>query len=184
MNKPIIICVDDEQTVLDSLKIALKKATENEYLIETALGAQEALELLSELLEDEYEVVLVISDYIMPGMKGDELLKRIHVISPKTIKIMLTGQAEIEVVGNAIKYAKLYRYIAKPWQSDDLKLTVKEALRSYSQEQQLAEKNTKLQQLNQELETLVEQRTAAWASQKKSLPKPFVPLLMLSQSPP
>ncbi len=173
MNKPIIICVDDEQTVLDSLKMALKKATENEYLIETALGAQEALELLSELLEDEYEVVLVISDYIMPGMKGDELLKRIHVISPKTIKIMLTGQAEIEVVGNAIKYAKLYRYIAKPWQSDDLRLTVKEALRSYSQEQQLAEQNTKLQQLNQELETLVEQRTAALSKSEEKFAKAF-----------
>lgn len=173
MNKPIIICVDDEQTVLDSLKIALKKATENEYLIETALGAEEALELLSELLEDEYEVVLVISDYIMPGMKGDELLKRIHVISPKTIKIMLTGQAEIEVVGNAIKYAKLYRYIAKPWQSDDLRLTVKEALRSYSQEQQLAEQNTKLQQLNQELETLVEQRTAALGKSEEKFAKAF-----------
>lgn len=173
MNKPIIICVDDEQTVLDSLKIALKKATENEYLIETALGAEEALELLSELLEDEYEVVLVISDYIMPGMKGDELLKRIHAISPKTIKIMLTGQAEIEVVGNAIKYAKLYRYIAKPWQNDDLKLTVKEALRSYFQEQQLAEQNTKLQQLNQELETLVEQRTAALGKSEEKFAKAF-----------
>lgn len=173
MNKPIIICVDDEQTVLDSLKIALKKATENEYLIETALGAEEALELLSELLEDEYEVVLVISDYIMPGMKGDELLKRIHAISPKTIKIMLTGQAEIEVVGNAIKYAKLYRYIAKPWQSDDLKLTVKEALRSYSQEQQLAAQNAKLQQLNQELETLVEQRTAALGKSEEKFAKAF-----------
>lgn len=173
MNKPIIICVDDEQTVLDSLKMALKKATENEYLIETALGAEEALELLSELLEDEYEVVLVISDYIMPGMKGDELLKRIHVISPKTIKIMLTGQAEIEVVGNAIKYAKLYRYIAKPWQNDDLKLTVKEALRSYFQEQQLAEQNTKLQQLNQELETLVEQRTAALGKSEEKFAKAF-----------
>jgi len=173
MNKPIIICVDDEQTVLDSLKMALKKATENEYLIETALGAEEALELLSELLEDEYEVVLVISDYIMPGMKGDELLKRIHAISPKTIKIMLTGQAEIEVVGNAIKYAKLYRYIAKPWQSDDLRLTVKEALRSYSQEQQLAEQNAKLQQLNQELETLVEQRTAALGKSEEKFAKAF-----------
>lgn len=173
MKKPVIICVDDEQTVLDSLKISLKKAVDNEYLIETALSGDEALELLSELLEDEHEVVLVISDYIMPTMKGDELLKQIHAISPKTIKIMLTGQAEIEVVGNAIKYAKLYRYIAKPWQNDDLRLTVKEAIRSYFQEQQLAEQNTKLQQLNQELETLVKQRTAALSKSEEKFAKAF-----------
>jgi PAS domain S-box-containing protein len=173
MKKPVIICVDDESTVLDSLKISLKKAVANEYLIETAVGGEEALELLSELKEDEYEVALVISDYIMPGIKGDELLKQIHAISPKTIKIMLTGQAGIEVIGNAIKDAKLYRYIAKPWQNDDLTLTVKEALRSYFQEQQLAQQNAKLQQLNQELETLVQQRTAALSKSEEKFAKAF-----------
>ncbi|HAG81849.1 MAG TPA: hybrid sensor histidine kinase/response regulator, partial [Cyanobacteria bacterium UBA12227] len=93
MNKPVVICVDDEQTILDSLEIELQKSLGDEYLIETALGGEEALELIEELIEDNYEVVLVISDQIMPNLKGDELLKRVHEISPTTLKIMLTGQA-------------------------------------------------------------------------------------------
>ena len=56
-------------------------------------------------------------------MKGDELLARIHTISPETVKIMLTGQANIDAVSRAVRYANLYRYISKPWQIDDLKLT-------------------------------------------------------------
>ena len=154
MNKFVIICVDDEQTILDSLEIELKKFLGNEYLIETAEGGEEALELLEELLEEQYEVPLVISDHIMPGIKGDELLKRIHELSPKTLKVMLTGQADLEVIGKAIHYAKLYRYIAKPWQTEDLKLTVKEAINSYFQDKKLTEQNAQLQQMNQVLEQL------------------------------
>jgi PAS domain S-box-containing protein len=173
MSKPIIVCIDDEPTILESLKIALKKAVGDDYLIETAEGGEDALELLSELLEDEYEVALVISDYLMPNIKGDELLKRIHEILPQTIKIMLTGQADLEAVGNAIKYANLYRYIAKPWQNEDLILTVTEAVRSYFKEKQLAEQNAKLQRSNEELETLVEQRTAALSQSEEKFAKAF-----------
>ncbi len=154
MNKPVIICIDDEPTVLESLKIELKKALGDAYIIEATEGGEEALELFKELMEDEYEVALVLSDYIMPDIKGDELLKRIHTISPQTLKIMLTGQADLEAVSNAIKYAKLYRYIAKPWQPEDLKITVLEAVHSYLQDKKLTEQNTKLQQMNQQLEEL------------------------------
>ncbi|MEQ8972544.1 MAG: adenylate/guanylate cyclase domain-containing protein [Coleofasciculus sp. C1-SOL-03] len=149
--KPVIICVDDETNILKSLRAELKEAISNEYLIEIAEGGEEALELIEELLEDGYEVALIISDHIMPDMKGDELLKHVHVLSPKTLKIMLTGQADLEAVGRAIKYAKLYRYIAKPWETEDLKLTVTEAVNSYLQDKQLAQKNIELQRLNQEL---------------------------------
>ena len=157
MAKPVIVCVDDERTVLKSLKVELKKAMGNEYGIEIAETGEEALELITELLEDGYELPLIISDYIMPDMKGDELLKRVHQISPKTLKIMLTGQADLEAVGRAIKYAKLYRYIAKPWQAEDLRLTVTEAIYSYLQDKKLAEKNAKLQQLNYEQAVLIAQ---------------------------
>lgn len=154
MKKPVIICVDDEQTILDSLEIDLLKAFEDKYLIETAQSGEEALELLSELLAEQYEVPLVISDQIMPNMKGDELLRSVHAISPNSLKIMLTGQADLEAVVNAINYAKLYRYIPKPWQCDDFKLTVTEAIYRYFQDQQLAEKQIELQEMNQELAKL------------------------------
>ncbi|WP_293121878.1 PAS domain S-box protein [Microcoleus sp. bin38.metabat.b11b12b14.051] len=154
MKKPVIICVDDEQIILDSLEIDLLKAFEDKYLIETAQSGEEALELLSELLAEQYEVPLVISDHIMPNMKGDELLRSVHAISPKSLKIMLTGQADLEAVANAINYAKLYRYIPKPWQPEDLKLTVTEAIYRYFQDKQLAEKQIELQEMNQELAKL------------------------------
>ena len=151
MAKQVIICVDDETTVLRSLKAELKKAVGNDYLIEIAQGGEEALEVIAELLENGDEIPLIISDYIMPDIKGDELLKRVHLISPQTIKIMLTGQADIEAVARTIQYAKLYRYIAKPWQPEDLRLTVTEAINSYLQDKKLAQKNLELQILNQQL---------------------------------
>ena len=145
MTQPVIICVDDERTILDSLKIELKQAFSDQYLIETAEDGEEALELVEELLEEQYEIPLVISDYIMPNMKGDVLLKRIHALSFGTRKVMLTGQANIEAVADAIKYAKLYRYIAKPWNIDDLILTASEAIKSYFKDKQIAEKNLELE---------------------------------------
>ncbi|MGL5061140.1 MAG: adenylate/guanylate cyclase domain-containing protein [Microcoleus sp.] len=154
MTQQVIVCVDDEKTVLRSLKAELQQAIDNDCIIEIAEGGQEALELIVELLEDGYEVPLIISDHIMPDMKGDELLRRVHIISPKTLKIMLTGQADIEAVANAIANANLYRYIAKPWQQEDLSFTVKEAVNSYLQNKQLAEQNAQLQEMNRELAQL------------------------------
>jgi DNA-binding NtrC family response regulator len=143
MNQPVILCVDDEQTILRSLKTELKQALNTDYIIETAEGGEEALELVEELLEEHYELPLVICDYIMPALKGDEL--RIHQISPATLKVMLTGQAALEAVGNAIKYAKLYHYIAKPWNTKELILTVYEAIKSDFKDKQLTAKNKELE---------------------------------------
>lgn len=168
MAKQIILCVDDEHTILDSLKLELTKLLGDSYIIETAEDALEALEVIDNLLARGYDIPLVISDHIMPEMKGDDFLKRVHQVSPKTLKIMLTGQAGIEAVSNAVKYARLYRYIPKPWDVTDFDLTIKEALYSYEQErkieqfyadleqkivertQELQEKNQKLLQLDQE----------------------------------
>ncbi|MFB2976280.1 adenylate/guanylate cyclase domain-containing protein [Microseira sp. BLCC-F43] len=168
MTQQVIICVDDETTVLKSLKTELKEAFGNNYLIEIAEGGNDALELVQELLEDGYEIPLIISDYVMPDMKGDELLRQVHYLSPKTLKIMLTGQATIEGVANAIKYAKLYRYITKPWEAEDLKLTVTEAVYSYLQDKKLAEQNAKLQQMNQALEALNREQAALIAKLHES----------------
>lgn len=162
MNKPVILCVDDEAMLLRALKQQLKRQFWSDYYIEIVDNGEEALNLVEELLEDNIELPLVLCDYLMPGMKGDELLKLIHAIAPDTLKILLTGQADAAAVGNAVNNAKLYRYIPKPWEETDFKLTVTEAIRSYFQQKQvahltkeLAERNRQLQQKNEFLGIVV-----------------------------
>ncbi|MDQ1265248.1 MAG: two-component system, sensor histidine kinase and response regulator [Bacteroidota bacterium] len=151
MKKSIILCVDDERIILTSLKSELKESLGADYLIETAEDPEDAISLMKELQDDGYEVPLVISDYIMPSLKGDELLRLIHEDYPETLKIMLTGQASAEGVANAVNFANLYRYIAKPWEREDLILTVKEALKSYIQYKELEDKRIELVKANERL---------------------------------
>ncbi len=183
--KPVIVCVDDEKLILDSLKTQLQHRFISDYDLEIAESGEEALELLQELLEDQIEIPLVISDQIMPGMKGDELLVEINKISPKTNKILLTGQASAEAVGNALNNAKLYRYISKPWEETDLVLTVKEAIKSYYKDKTIVEKNEALEEsikalerangqledYNVRLESLVKERTEQVIAQKEEIEK-------------
>ncbi|OQY53014.1 MAG: hypothetical protein DRR08_10735 [Candidatus Parabeggiatoa sp. nov. 2] len=146
MKIPVIVCVDDERTVLNSLQTELMNALGDDYLIEPAESGLDALEIIEELLEDGIELPVVISDQIMPGIKGDELLTRIHAIAPKTLTILLTGQADAEAIGKAVNSANLYRYIPKPWESTDLHLTVTEAIKSYFQDKELEQFYARLQE--------------------------------------
>jgi two-component system sensor histidine kinase/response regulator len=155
MKTPVILCVDDEQMLLDSLKQQLNNCFGNKYYVETAESGDEALEVIEELLEDNIELPLVISDHIMPGMKGDELLTHIHAIAPQTLKVLLTGQANVDAVGRTVNKANLYRYITKPWEITDLNLTVTEAIRRYFQEKKLAQRTQELQQKNEFLSMAV-----------------------------
>jgi len=148
VNKPIIICVDDERAVLSRLQLELLEALGDEYLIETAEGGEEALALFKELQKNNYEIPLIISSSALPGMPGDELLKHIHALSPKTFKIMLANQTNTEAVINALNHANLYRHILKPWESGELILTVYEAIKSYFKDQLLEEQNKALQEMN------------------------------------
>ncbi|WP_179316953.1 ATP-binding protein [Winogradskyella undariae] len=159
MKTGVIFCVDDEKIVLNSLKTELKNAFGNKYIIETAESGVEALEAIINLHDLNYEIQVVISDYAMPVMKGDEFLMKLHEKSPKTLNILLTGQATLEGVTKSINYAGLYRYISKPWHTNDLVLTVKEALKSYQQDSQLKIKNNELQELSTSLEHKVKLRT-------------------------
>lgn len=185
--KPVVICVDDEPAVLESLRIELRRALGDECIIETAEGAEDALSLMEELREEDCEVALVLSDYIMPDLKGDELLGKIHQMSPNTLKIMLTGQANLEAVSNALKLSKLYRYISKPWNPEDLKLTVLDAVHSYLQDRKIDEQNYRLMQLNQdlkkanqELQRLVEEQSEIIAARTAELERANQELMHLS----
>jgi diguanylate cyclase (GGDEF)-like protein/PAS domain S-box-containing protein len=147
-----IVCVDDEHVVLSSLGEQLKRSFGNNYSIELAETGDDALEIFAELHADGIDIPLIISDQGLRDMRGDELLRQVHVLYPNTLKIMLTGQASADAIGNAVNVAKLYRYITKPWDETDLILTVKEALRRYTQDQKLAAQNEALNQANQDLE--------------------------------
>ena len=158
--KPIILCVDDERIILDSLKVQLMNYFDGNCIVEIAESGDEGLEIIEEMAEDEglYPHV-IISDQIMPGMKGDEFLIKVSQQSPTSIRILLTGQAQKDDIINVINKAGLYRYIAKPWDNMDLNLTVKEALVSFSKTKEIETQRDQLLILNQNLEQKVQQRT-------------------------
>jgi two-component system, sensor histidine kinase and response regulator len=160
MNRLAILCIDDENIVLESLKEQLQLELNDENtVIEVAESGEEALEIAGELSADGDDLAVIIADFIMPGMNGDELLEKIHRTKPESKKILLTGQASLQGVSNAVNKANLYRYISKPWDKDDLILTVKEALRSFQQDKTIVRQNKDLKELNASLEDKVDQRT-------------------------
>lgn len=128
MSKPVILCVDDEQVVLKSLKMQLKEAFGDTYLYELAEDADEALELIHELSKDESNIVLIVSDWLMPGMKGDEFLTRVHQEFPSIVKIMLTGQADESAIERVKEQANLHECLYKPWSEEELVATIKSGL--------------------------------------------------------
>ena len=172
----MILCVDDEPGILDNLKIGLQKTFAYDYLIETAQDAEEALTLVQELKDKNCEIPVIISDYIMPGMKGDKLLERIHEMMPDTRTIMLTGQSSLEGISHAINFANLYRYLIKPWGAEDFTLTVTEAINSYNKDKQLKDQHEQLliaerelKSYNQLLELTVADRTRNLLSREHEL---------------
>ncbi|HSF73996.1 MAG TPA: response regulator [Microcoleus sp.] len=125
MSKPVILCVDDERMVLDCLRTQLAAEFGNAYTYEGAEDAEEALDVISELSDEQTHVILIISDWLMPGIKGDDLLIRIHNEYPHIIKIMLTGQADEVAIDRAKKQANLHCCLSKPWLESDLLETIK-----------------------------------------------------------
>jgi len=161
-----ILCVDDEAGVLSALQHQLQARFGHECEIAVAQSAADALELIEDLERDDEPLAVVIADQIMPGMKGDELLEIVNQRCPDTTKILLTGQAGIGAVVNAINRAKLNQYIAKPWDEANLRLAVENLLRQYrlSKENKrlvddLSAKNQALLGMNRELEAKIAERT-------------------------
>lgn len=159
MGKPVIICVDDEKIIVDSLKAEIKSAFQEQLNVETAESGSEALEIIEEYISDGIDIPIVVSDWLMPEMKGDEFLAKVHSKLPDTMKILLTGQVTTTGLGNAINSAKLYRFIPKPWYPEDLDLTITEAFRSYYNKVQLKHANIRLNDINLLLEEKIKERT-------------------------
>lgn len=126
--KPVILCVDDEVSVLQSLRIALRNGLGDTYFYEIAESADEAIEILIDLEGKKVPVVAIISDWLMPEMKGDEFLIEVHKKYPQIVKIMITGQADKSAIERAKTYANLYDCVSKPWSDRILIETIKSAL--------------------------------------------------------
>ncbi len=126
--KKAIVCVDDESIILESLGEQIKNMFGDEYLYEAAENAQEGLEVIEELTEENIDVLVIVSDWLMPGLKGDEFLIKVHEKFPNIVKVMLTGQADESAIQNAINNAGLHAYISKPWTADDLEKVIRTGL--------------------------------------------------------
>lgn len=128
MSQCVILCVDDEQMVLKSLESQLMHEFGGKYHIELAEGGAEALDLLDELSADGYSTLVIISDWLMPEMKGDEFLIKAYKKFPHVLTLMLSGQADHEAVERARDKAQLYKLINKPWDTADLIDAIKSGL--------------------------------------------------------
>ncbi|MBU0910202.1 MAG: response regulator [Proteobacteria bacterium] len=164
-----ILCVDDEPNVLRALK---RLFIDEDYEILTAASGEEGLELL----EKEYPVQLVLSDYRMPAMDGVDFLKRVCERWPDTIRIVLSGYADTAAIVAAINEGQIYKFIAKPWDDNELKITIAKALEVYFLNEQnqrltseLQDSNEELSTINQNLEEIVRERTNDILFQNKVL---------------
>lgn len=154
-----ILCVDDEPNVLSSLK---RLFLDNDYEILTATSADEGLKVL-----EQEHVQLVISDFRMPSMNGVEFLRKVYRQWPDTVRMVLSGYADASAIVSAINEGHIYKFVPKPWNDDDLKVTVSNAIERYflfkinqGLTSELRTKNEALAGLNVELKKLLDEKSA------------------------
>lgn len=145
-----ILCVDDEQNVLNSLK---RLFLDNNYTILTATSGQEGLKIL----EHEH-VQLVISDYRMPAMNGVEFLRKVYKQWPNTVRIVLSGYADTAAIVGAINEGHIYKFIPKPWNDDELKVTLSNALERYFLFKKNAELVSEIETLYKKMKAIIEEK--------------------------
>ena len=139
-----ILLVDDEVNVLRALE---RTFLDEEYELLTASSGSEGLSIL----RDVSPVQVVVSDYRMPQMNGVDFLREVRRRWPDTVRIVLSGYADTAVVISAINEGEIYKFIAKPWNDDELRIAIINALERYS----LNKKNIELTEaLSAEIEEL------------------------------
>ncbi len=152
--KYTILLVDDEY---DNL-ITLSDKLSDEYNILTAMDGLEALELIKNDARPE-RIHLIISDQRMPRMSGVEFLEKTLNIIPRTKRIILTAFADINTILESVNRAQIYKFIAKPFEHEDILLTIRRALEAYELEGENLRLIQELKELNAGLEEKVQERT-------------------------
>jgi len=163
-----ILCVDDEKNVLHSLKRLLRKEG---YRLLVALSGAEGLDVLR-----KSEVHLVMCDQRMSGMTGTEFLARVKDEYPDVLRVILTGYTEVDAITESINRGHIYKFFLKPWNDQNLKLEIKQALEQYdliqtnkALHEKVLEQNIELQRINEHLEDLVQERTMDLEIQNQAL---------------
>ncbi len=149
--KAVIVIVDDEEFILKELRILLGRT----YKVHVFVNPEKA-----EVFVDQNEVDMVISDEMMPEMRGSELLARIHEKHPDICNIVLSGQAEKDDIVRAVNEGHIFSFLYKPAERQQLMNVIEKGLENRNMKIQLAEQNVQLKGYSENLETMVEEKTA------------------------
>ena len=150
--KSAVLLVDDEESILNSLRRLLRSQP---YDVVLATSGAQALEIMATRPID-----LVMSDARMPGMDGATLLAEVHRLYPATSRILLTGYADLTTIIKAINDGQIHRYISKPWNDEELQLVLQQTLEHQRLERLARDQTEQLKLLNATLEKRVAARTA------------------------
>jgi len=151
--KTLILCVDDETNVLRALE---RTFLDDDFEILTATSGEEGLRIL----ENHGPCQVVISDYRMPAMDGVAFLKEVYQRWPDTVRIVLSGYADTASIVSAINEGHIYKFLPKPWDDNELRVTIANALERYALQKRNRELMAELSRANDELERKVLQRTS------------------------
>lgn len=169
-----ILLVDDETSILKAMTRLLRKTP---YTIHISNSGQEALDLLAAL---DKKISMIISDQKMPGMSGSEFLEKSRQYVPDAVRFLLTGYSDMETLVDAINKGGVQRYISKPWNDNDLLLTIEHGLRQYElvlENRRLMEvtkkQNAQLLQVGRLLDAKVKQRTTELKEKTQELEDSF-----------
>lgn len=163
-----LLCIDDEPNILSALKRLLRKES---FKMLTANSGKEGLQLLA-----ANEVHVVVSDQRMPEMSGTEFLKQVKESYPDIIRIILTGYTDVDSISESINEGHIYKFFLKPWNDQNLKLEIRQALEQYDLVQdnkrlheQVLQQNEELKKINENLESIIQERTQSLEIQNKAL---------------
>lgn len=115
-----ILIVDDEPGITYLLKKEISKHFKNTFEYETALSARQALQVIDTMVQDGIRVILILSDWLMPEMKGDELLMKVHTQHPDIKAILISGYADPEALQAVKEKVPLRAFLGKPWDKAQL----------------------------------------------------------------
>jgi len=146
-----LLCIDDEAQILSALKRLFRPLP---YRVLTATSGKEGLEILA-----KETVHVVISDMRMPQMDGAAFLEQVSDGWPQTVRLLLTGYADLGSAVDAVNKGRIYAYLSKPWDDDGLVLTVRRAVEQQALEALVQRQNEELKVLNEQLEDKVQERT-------------------------